>query len=755
MTTRTSVINRSVLTNFAMFVQIPNTARQKKESIVASCILLLYPVWYFSPVLLPFGLTWFSTESSDLNAFVDQFRVLGSANFFTDMSSQIYETWVDRGLVRVEAIQSFVQYFFGWLVTPIFGAVGALNLYLMIGMASSGLVAYVLSRRLGASTLIAIFAGLTVQSLPWIRQNILFGTACVFISVPLGLVVLLARLTMRSLTVKNLIGIAMFVGFLGLFYSYWFFFGLFILAIWIASSVSELRIVLKSINARQRFQGSIIFVSLFATGVAVFRILLMRTQAIETGEPYGVYSVDQVLTNVNTLRGLVTPDAFHLLRPTKPWTEAGDDQNYLGVFVAFFGLLRLIRLVRSRSLVTERRIALVAVACFLLAMGRINIAGFEIPSLRELMRFVMPGIRQFSRAGLIAQALLVVLAWKEIGELAKSIRRPKLRIMGVLAIGVALLLDLNLTSRRFVYEPPIRYREVNSFLQDSKNSLLFISQNSEPDYGFFETSLVSQQGRLTLYANLDPGSSDVLAGFLSTNVTHVLANVDDGGRSHLNAFIQDAVRFKLDLPPNKFRPLGDEVRVQEREDFGGPIIRDHLVRLVQVESTDTVTPRFPSAKTSCFECRRLAQFVADPPLEVVNPAANRSFVDTDWSISNRLKLRAEPLPDHRSTWSQESHFMRLQLVSPEVAGTTFVKIQVKDRSGLREFQVSPTPTWVTVEFDQHDSAHIESSSECLIVSSDNGKWGALEGRPVCFGIKDFVVFSQSNPGSNKDGLTHD
>ena len=745
-----------------MFMQIPNTARQRKKSIVASCILILYPVWYFSPVLLPFGLTWFSTESSDLNAFVDEFRVLGSANFFTDMSTQVYETWVDRGLVRVEAIQSFVQYFFGWLVTPIFGAVGALNLYLMIGMSSSGLIAYILSRRLGAPTSIATFAGLTVQSLPWIRQNILFGTACVFISVPLGLVVLLARLTMRSLTIKNLIGIAIFVGFLGLFYSYWFFFGLFILAIWIASSLSELRIVLKSINARQRFQASLIFVSLFAAGVAVFRILLSKTHVSETGEPYGVYSVDQVLTNVNTLRGLVTPDAFHLLRPTKPWTEAGDDQNYLGVFVSFFGLLRLIRLVRSRSLVTERRIALVAVACFLLAMGRINIAGFEIPSLRELMRFMMPGIRQFSRAGLIAQALLVVLAWNEIGELAKSIRRPKLRIMGVLAIGVALLLDLNPTSRRFVYEPPLRYREVNSFLQDSKNSLLFISQNSkfisqnsEEDYGFFETSRVSQQDRLMLYANFDPASSDVLAGFLATNVTHILANVDEGGRSHLNAFVQDAVRFKLDLPPNMFRPLGDDVRVQEKEEFGGPIIRDHLVRLVQVESTDTVTPRFPSAKTSCLECRRLAQFVADPPLKVVNPAANRALIDSDWSTSNRLKLRAEPLPYHQSTWSQERHFMRLQLVAPEIAGTTFVKIQVEDRNGLREFQVSPTPTWVTVEFDQHDSAHIESSSECLIVSSDNGKWGVLEGRPVCFGIRDFVVFSQSNPGSNKDDLTHD
>lgn len=687
-------------------------------------------MWYFSPVLFPFGLTWFSTEASDLNPFVEQFRALGSSNYFLNLSSDVITSWKDLGLLRVEAIQSLIQYIFGWAVSPIFGPVGALNLYLLIGMTSSGVVTYILAKKLHASTSVAVLAGLTVQCLPWLRQNLLFGTACVFISVPLGLVLLLHQTSMRSVSTKDLIRIGSYMIFTGLFYSYWFFFGQFIIIIWIIASTNDIKKLFAGFNSTKQSLVALVVGLLTVAYIITFRELLKHTQS-EFGTPFGVYPVEQVMTNINTLRGLISPDAFHLVKPSTNWTEAGDEQNYLGVFVAVFALARLVRIARVRTMVLERRITLVAIACFALAMGRINFANLDIPSLREYMRFLMPGIRQFSRLGLIAQALFVVLAWKEIGDRVKVLKSPVLKNIVVVTLGLLVLVDLNPASRRFVYEPRLSYQQINSALSKSRNHLLLVSQNSEPAIGLFESSIVRDQPNL--YSSLAEGLNGFSKILAERKISHILANVDDGGRSYMTAFIQDSIRFNLELPTSDFQPIGEDVRIQEREDFGGPIVRDHLVRLVKIQN---------STPTKSFgDFPQLAQFTSNPPLEVVDPNMNRALNRIDWSTNNEVSFRAESLPGFGSNSRSSRFFMRLQLTAPELQEEYGMNLVIQDVNGTQKIQISTIPRWIEIEFDQVNEARIVAESECVRTKSSDGRWGVLEGKNVCFGIVDFIVYS--------------
>jgi hypothetical protein len=692
--------------------------------------LVLYPLWYFSPLVRPFGVTWFSTEASDLNSFVEQFRNLGSANYFLNWSSEVYASWKD--LLRVESIQNIVQYLFGWLVTPILGPVATLNFYLFIGMCSSGIVAYFLARNLGASTLVAMFSGLTVESLPWLRQNILFGTACVYLSVPGAIILLLLKTPMGSIRLKDLVRLSSFMAFAGLFYAYWFIFGIFIIIIWAICSAWEIKTSLLQLRPNSRIRALIVLGLAIIIFIAIFGTLLKFTRN-EDGKPFGTYSIEEVLTNINTIRGLVTPDAFHLIKPAKIWTNAGDDQNYLGVFVSVFAFLRLIRLFRNHSLNQERKVAMIAITCFVAAMGRINFIGVEIPSLREYLRFFMPGIRQFSRLGLISQFLFVILAWKEIGDIAQRLKQVNTRTFLVVFSSILILSDLNPSSRRFQYEPPIRYAQVNSALRNQSNPHLLVSQNSEPDEGFFDAQLI--RNKLPFYTSLSGGIDSFLAALVENRVTHILANVDNSGRSLFYAFIQDSVRINLDLPHNYFVPVSNDVLVQERDNFGSPVTREHSVRLVQIRG---LTPSL-----SCIDCRQLAQFTADPPLEVVDPNLNRSYISANWSIRDRVVLRTESLPGQGQFPIGAHYSMNLQLIAPHSLENKAVRLQIYDNHGLREIEVTSAPSWITIDFDRNNEAVITSKDDCVLATSSSGNWGLLEGKPICFGIADFIVFSNN------------
>jgi hypothetical protein len=405
----------------------------------------------------------------------------------------------------------------------------------------------------------------------------------------------------------------------------------------------------------------------------------------------------------------------------------------MGILITAFAALRLGRLVKRKDLKIERRIAVVALACFALAMGRFRIFGIEMPSLREYMRYLMPGIRQFSRLGLIAQGLLVVLAWREIEEQLRAFSDRLPKNIALAAIALLVFVDLNPASRRFVYEPPLIYQEVNDVLRNDQNPLLLVSQNSEPASGFFESSIV--RNRVDLYSSLSDGLAGFSSELASRGVTHILANVDENDQSFITAFVPDSIRYNLRLPPTQFERVSQDVRVRERDYNGGPIVRDHYVRLVRVNGS--------SATASCSDCRKLAQFVSTPPLEVVDPTTSRALNLIDWSLTSQVTFRAEPLPGHESAWLDPRYFMRLQLVAGPNLIDSAPSLRIKDAKGSRVIQLENSPLLVDLEFDREDGATISYEAACAIAKSDNGRWGSLEGRNICFGIADFVVYSSN------------
>jgi hypothetical protein len=287
------------------------------------------------------------------------------------------------------------------------------------------------------------------------------------------------------------------------------------------------------------------------------------------GKQLGVYPLEEVMSNINTLKGLITPDAFHLVFRGEIWNNAGDNQNYLGVFVTGFLLLRLIRVLRDRSLRQERTLLLIAITCFIAAMGQIHFLGVTIPSLREILRYLMPGMRQFSRFGLIAQGIFVVLAWREVDNLLRNLRNQRLQKVSLFVIGALILLDLNPMSRRIVYDPPLKYQAINTILTNSPDPLVLIAQNSEPDPGIFDSKIVVN--KLGIYAGLAGGLQEFTASLNAQKVTHIISDVAENSRSQFSAYIQDSIRMNLELPSNSFVPVSKSVLVEERDYFDGPI----------------------------------------------------------------------------------------------------------------------------------------------------------------------------------------
>jgi hypothetical protein len=87
--------------------------------------------------------------------------------------------------------------------------------------------------------------------------------------------------------------------------------------------------------------------------------------------------------------------------------------------------------------------------------------------------------------------------------------------------------------------------------------------------------------------------------------------------------------------------------------------------------------------------------------------------------------------------------MRLQLVAGPNPMDVAQFLRINDAKGSRVIRLEASPLWVDLEFDHENGVTIGYETECGIAKSENDRWGTLEGRNVCFGIADYVVYSSN------------
>jgi hypothetical protein len=182
------------------------------------------------------------------------------------------------------------------------------------------------------------------------------------------------------------------------------------------------------------------------------------------------------MTNIVTFRGFITPDRFHYLFPAKYWEIEGDYQNYVGVVVVVLFLSGIIFAIKTKPLPYEWIFYVTAFFLVVITLGNLDFGFFEISSPRVYLRHIMPGIRQFSRASLIAEVIIVIGAVLGLYKISRLVKQRTARVLLVSVVLLASFLDLNPTSRRFIWDYAERFEEIRQVLDQSPKSGIFLAK---------------------------------------------------------------------------------------------------------------------------------------------------------------------------------------------------------------------------------------------------------------------------------------
>ena len=297
-----------------------------------------------------------------------------------------------ESLVRVQAVSQGIQLVAIHLLTRVFQPVLSMNLVVLVGWIATGAAVYGLARRLDLGRWWAVAAGVLAQMLPALPTMAANFTSYVYIGVPVY--VISRSLDMVSApSRRNLVWMCAVLGTTLFFDPYWFFFSL---AACIVTLVVNVRKVLAWLRSEPQWM------QLIALLLCLVPVLMVTAMLSIGGSPSPGATSRSV--SIETARFV---DAG--LRAPADWFRSGTEG--LGVVLAIVGVAGAVVVARRRS--DPKISGALAVGVTMVALStrtRIELPWFTIGSAAEYARFVMPGVRFFQRAALIAEAMLCVFA---------------------------------------------------------------------------------------------------------------------------------------------------------------------------------------------------------------------------------------------------------------------------------------------------------------------------------------------------------
>lgn len=668
----------------------------------------------------------FGTSNSDINLSIRSAQIINSMKY--PWSKETFSSFPEsKWFYRVESITDSIWIGWTWVTTRFIDPVTSVNIYSVLGFVVTGGLVFLILRQIGISRNFALFAGVLTEMLPWLRQNALFTASGTYYAVaPLALILFLLRNDNLIFTYRGFLKLISIFFIFSIFSAYSFFFSLYVLIIWLLFSW---RMVYQQWGLQPNRSKAII-ISLFSFLVfgAVFSIgfLLSQTNS-EFGKPFGIYDVATVNANVNSLLGYLRPDAFHLVWPSSVWFDDGDDQNYGGIIVSTFAVFSLVLYFMNKLTLDLYRLIAVWIGLIILGLGRITILGFEIPSLRELARFVMPGIRAFSRVGMIVEIISIILFAVVVSYLYEQVKATSLKKVFVISIAVIAVLDFNPVSRRFFYNERDLFADIRSSIQSTNNGGLYVSRTSLDLVDYFGAPTFTDI--YSMYPLAARGSS-ALSGFLvEIGVHSLIVDVDNLKRPYLDLYVQDSSNFRLFLDENIFKNSSDDVTLKRYNDDGS-VSKSWTIRLVTIDAN--------KAGHACMNCFSLAELRFDPPLEVSEPQLSRTVVQNrrQWSLHKTIEMNSEFILESRYSDKADSRFVfHLQLL--DSYGNVYQnKVYIKNE-GLVYNLLPDDLGWIHIIDDSPENVVMSFDDDCVVATG--GTWGQLEGKNICFGIGDFWV----------------
>jgi hypothetical protein len=706
---------------------------------VSPFFLILYPYWYMHSVLLFNTQKRFGNSASDMNLTIRELQFLKHMQFPWSWN---YRDNFPKGIqfFRIEHIVDSQFKTYSWLFTRIFEPTFVANFYIFSGMVATGLIAYLLTLEFIDNKSFAVAAGLLAQALPWIRQNALFGVAGTWYPVaPLVVVLLLLRFQ-KTPNVQRFAYIALGLLYAALTSAYAFFFSLFIITVWIVFNLRQILGYFKNLRPTFKILFSSTILILLTSAILVFRYLLQFTKS-ETGSPFTAYTIPEVMTNIVTFRGFITPDRFHYLFPAKYWEIEGDYQNYVGVVVVVLFLSGIIFAIKTKPLPYEWIFYVTAFFLVVITLGNLDFGFFEISSPRVYLRHVMPGIRQFSRASLIAEVIIVIGAVLGLYKISRLVKQRTARVLLVSVVLLASFLDLNPTSRRFIWDYAERFEEIRQVLDQSPKSGIFLATPIESIYrldkggrswDYIDAPIFTDY--FSVFPHAARGEADFASFLTSINVDFVLARIDNAGLPFFTGFTQDAARFTTLLNSPRFVQAADDVTLESRDDEGNLVVA-WKVRLLRVKAL--------AGDKHCRDCNSLAQFTSVPPLEVKYPETDRYLNDIDWAMGNDQQFSFEELLVSSDSGVAErgrvrAHFEFIQSPNPLPAPIT---LRITSKSIDQTVLVESDGTTVSFEVPINEKLSIKTLDPCQAPLASDDTWGSLANRPICFGIRSFWIES--------------
>lgn len=692
-------------------------------------LLIAYPVWFMWKLLSPSSTSHLGAVANDINLTIEEVQALSRMPFPWSPSS--FRTYPDSvSFWRIEHLVDVPQKAYFWLMSRLFEPTFIINTYQLLGLFLTGFVVYLLCRRLEISRLIAIGAGVCAQSLPVMRQMMLTGVAANYNAIfPILMIIAILRITDTVSTARRLVVIAGTL--LGAFVTsaYQFNYTFLIFVIFLLMNLSSLTKWFGALNQKIRLSLTLITVTLGA-GIFVFAEQLRKKTVNEYGKPYGVYSTDDVMKDVYSLKGYVSPDRFHFFFPGSKWELEGYSQQYGGLIYTVLAIGAVILLAKAHHRKKAGLVAVIAIVMVVLSLGRIQVGGVEIPAVREFLRFVMIGNRRYAIAGLIAQVLIVVLFAYFLDYFSRRHFQRRSRMLVVVIVMLIAFLDVNPASRRVFNTYADRYSDVRFKLNSGPNSALYVSPLTESAKNFYVFDYPIFMNNAEVFANASISDENFAQVLAAKGVRFVLALVNGNNESYISGYIQNSVRFSTVLSPEFFTQVSPDITLRNTDEDGSTE-RQWKVRLLEVKSIQS--ERFRSAY-------QLAQFVSSPILEVADPNIDRYRVREEWATAATINFRIEALPSEVNYETGPEVAMIATLVAPPYSETP-IRISLQSSFGSRQVFVGAQPITVRMKARMYEQITISSDSPCPI--GDNPQLGALLGRPICFGITDFAILQSS------------
>jgi hypothetical protein len=495
-------------------------------------ILTLYPFWFMSPVL-------FSRNDTTITSYIDSDinGAYATARYLDQMTFPWSKNLMLNGpngevFWSLPNISQAIPNLIVWVFTRFLPAFPAVAAFIIVGWMFTGIMVYLLILKVGGTRNTALIGAFACEMLPWLRERVLAHTSYVWIGIPL-LVIYVTISYIDDFRFKNLILVVLALVGTAFFDIYWFWFSFWAVILLLLLNSKRVMCEIQQHGNILKYTISVSPVILLTLGITIYqyvnRAMSSSGSSIRPLEIASRAAVDEY--NGSVLR-LLRPDYSHTIFPRLTGAIAPhDDVNYVGVIVFFLAILGFVHgFIRSNRYI----IYFFVISIFLLLLSvptNIKIWSFDIPTLVDAVRYVMPGVRRFTRATMISETLFCVSAGYGLSQLFRRFQfRPRTELILLAFLLMVLIIDFNPSSKRYINRDISNWGAVSAVLEESINSVVY-APSPQLNQGYFpvhyvDASLAGDRAdgfwESEYFLHAARGESDFASFLNSKGVTHLL-----------------------------------------------------------------------------------------------------------------------------------------------------------------------------------------------------------------------------------------